>query len=213
MKVVWLVLVMTLVISNAQAQFFSGFLRQKGANRKLLAQQIVALNVYSGYIKRGYGVAKDGLKLVNDFKDGEFSLHKDYFNSLKQVSPAVRKYAKVADIIRIQQGIIVKVFEYKRQLSSSSFITTEERNYLIQVFARLLEDCAQLVRDLSDLTTFGNYEMTDAERFAYIDRLYMETNEQQKFVDGFGEEALMLSRQRRIEAESVERLRKIFDGK
>ena len=46
--------------------------------------------VYAGYLKKGYDITQDGLKLISDIKHGDFDLHNDYFNSLKKVALAIK---------------------------------------------------------------------------------------------------------------------------
>jgi hypothetical protein len=56
------------------------FFNQKKTKLKYIAQQIALLKVYTGYLKKGYGIAQDGLKAISDIKHGDFDLHNNYLN-------------------------------------------------------------------------------------------------------------------------------------
>src|SRR5690606_37042983 len=92
--------------SSAHAQTWDEWFQQKKTQKKYLIKQVAALQIYLGYVKKGYEIARQGLNLIGDIKDGDFSLHKDYFESLKAVNPAIRNSAKVAEIILLQKLIM-----------------------------------------------------------------------------------------------------------
>ena len=53
-------------------------------------------------LKKGYEIVVSGYSTVKNISQGNFNLHKTFLDGLMQVSPAVRKYKKVADIINDQ---------------------------------------------------------------------------------------------------------------
>jgi hypothetical protein len=71
-----------------------------------LLQQIAAQKVYLDYLEKGYGIAKSGLHAIRDIKKGDFNLHSDYFNALREVNPEIKSSPKVGDIIFLQLRII-----------------------------------------------------------------------------------------------------------
>jgi len=86
-------------------QTFEEWTQQKKTQKKYLLQQIAALQLYLGYVKKGYEVVNKGLITVRNIKNGDFNLHRDFLGSLKRVNPKIKKYAKVADIIAYQVRI------------------------------------------------------------------------------------------------------------
>jgi hypothetical protein len=60
-----------------------GILNQKGSQIKNLVKQIALLKVYLEALRNGYEIAKTGLKTISDIKKGDFQLHLDYFDGLK----------------------------------------------------------------------------------------------------------------------------------
>lgn len=87
------------IATATQAQNVAELTKQKKTQKKYLIEQIVALQLYISYVKKGYSIAKEGLNTISAFKRGEFNLHTNYFNSLKSVNPKIKQYAKVADIM------------------------------------------------------------------------------------------------------------------
>ena len=55
---------MVLCAENLTAQTWAEWFRQKATQKKYLLQQIAALHVYSGYLSKGYSIAKDGLNTI-----------------------------------------------------------------------------------------------------------------------------------------------------
>ena len=93
-----LMILLVLTVPCVHAQTFQEWTQQKKTQIKYLVQQIAAFQVYIGYVEKGYSIAKKGLNAISNIKHGDFSMHNDYFNSLKIVNPKIKKYWKVADI-------------------------------------------------------------------------------------------------------------------
>lgn len=179
--------------SFAGAQTFSEWFQQKETQKKYSLQQIAALQMYVGYMEKGYTIAKEGLTAISDFKNGEFNLHKDYFNSLKEVNPVIKKSGKVAAILALQIKISLDGNEIYRQVKNSDSFTGEEINYLYWVFDRLLNDCTKALNELGSLITSGELEMTDGGRLERLDILYNQMQERYTFLGKFSGELKALA--------------------
>lgn len=182
--------------SIARAQTFSEWFKQKKTQKKYLIQQIAALQVYIGYVKKGYKIAQQGLTAISNFKNGEFNLHKDYFNSLKNINPSVKHYAKVAAIITLQVETVKGCHKTFRQIRESGAFTGDEISYISKVFGRLMDDCVDITEELITLTTSGKLEMKDNERLEHIDKLYYSMQDDYTFMKHFGNQALLLATDR-----------------
>ena len=179
------------------AQTLEEWFNQNKTQKKYLMEQIAALKVYGGYLKKGYGIAKDGLNLISDIKNGDLDLHKDYFNSLTDVRPVIKKYPKVKDIMVLQDAILKMVRSSKRELLHGNLFTAEEVDYLNRVFDRLLKDCSQTTEELEMVVTSGSLKMTDDERIDRIDAIYTVSIEQYKFARVFISDSNLLVQGRR----------------
>lgn len=194
-KLIMLLLVAT-ILTTTQAQNAAELTKQKKTQKKYLIEQIVALQLYISYVKKGYSIAKEGLNTISSFKRGEFNLHTDYFNSLKSVNPKIKQYAKVADIIAMQVAIIQGYTRTRRQIQESGAFNPNELNYIIRVLDRLLDDCENTLDQLITVTTDDNLEMKDDERLKRIDILYQDMTDKYTFSQSFSNETILLAAER-----------------
>ena len=190
--------VFALSATEADAQTWSEWFRQKKTQKKYLLQQIAALKVYAGYAQKGYKIYRQGLGAIGSFTGGEFLLHNDHFASLEAVRPEIRGYSKVAGIIAIQQEIAEKYPGYVRMFDTSDFLNAEEQKYIRSAYGRMMADLEAGIDRLASVTADGALKMADDERIGTIDALYAETQEIVMFFRQFSEEAkaLALSRER-----------------
>src|SRR6266496_1965048 len=57
-------------------------------------------------MKDGYQIIQKGYTTIRDISSGNFSLHKNFLDALMDVSPAVKQYKRIADIINYQLLIV-----------------------------------------------------------------------------------------------------------
>ncbi len=210
MKKILIILLLAGCATSLKAQNFDEWFRQKKTQKKYLVQQIAALQVYIGYAQKGYAIAKEGLDIIGNFKEGEVGLHTDYFNSLKNVNPEIRQYVKVADIMAIQVKIVQRCNQTRRQVSANSVFNGEETGYIGRVLDRLLDDCAIVLDELISVTKDGRLEMTDNERLERIDMLYQDMMRQYTFSQSFSNETLLLAISRIKESNETQTVRTLY---
>lgn len=196
---------------SSKAQTTDEWLNQKSTQKKYLLQQIAALQVYLGYAKKGYNIATSGINTIRNIKNGDFNLHRDFFNRLKNVNPAIRRYAKVADIIAYQVKIIKQTKVTLQQIRETKQFTETELDYCKQVFDNLLDECMNRVEELILVTTSGKLEMKDDERLKRIDRLYADVQDKYSFTCAFSEDMGILAVQRLGEQMEINRS-KLING-
>ena len=194
-KIIAIALLLSFATSGS-AQTFAEWFRQKATQRKYLLQQIAALQVYIGYVSKGYSIAKKGLSSIQDIKHGDFNLHDSYFTSLITVNPKIKRYAKVADIIALQISIAKQTAKTIKDCKNSHQLTTAELGYLQKVFTTLLGDCAKCLDALFNIITNGQLSMKDDERIAAIDKICFDMADKQVFARSFSNSAKGLCVQR-----------------
>lgn len=209
-KCVLILCLLVLGASVAQAQTWGEWFRQKKTQKKYLLQQIAALKAYSEVLQKGYGIARGGLNTVRDFTDGEFQLHDLFFKSLRNVSPAVRRYGRVADIIDLQIQTVRTTSRHLAEIRRSRHLSTGEIAYLNEVFKRLLDDCYAVVDELIVVVSAGGFELTDDQRLLRIDMLYSRASDQRVFAEQFGQESLLLDLLRLREINGVDVLGRMY---
>lgn len=203
-KAILIALLFVLIAGISKAQTSAEWLQQKKVQKKYLLQQIAALQLYIGYARKGYTIARTGFTTISNFTKGEFNLHDTYIRSLIAVNPEVRRYVRVADIIALQVKIMQSYNRTYRLLNSSNTLTYDELAYVRRVFGRLLDDCEKTLEELIVITTDSQLTMKDNERIARIDNLYREMQEYFKFTEGFGNDAKLLAATRKKEQKDVE---------
>lgn len=196
---------------SSNAQTADEWLNQSSTQKKYLLQQIAALKVYLGYAKKGYNIVTGGINTIRNIKNGDLNLHQDFFNRLKNVNPAIRRYAKVADIIAYQVKIIKQTKLVLQQIRETIQFTEAELGYCKQVFDTLLDECVKTVEELILVTTSGELEMKDDERLKRIDGLYVDVQDKYSFACSFSEDMGLLAVQRLGEQMEINRS-KIING-
>jgi len=183
-------------VQSLSAQTFAEWFRQKSTQKKYLLQQIAALQVYIGYVSKGYSIAKKGLNTIQDIKHGDLNLHSSYFTSLVTVNPKIKRYAKVADILALEIDITKQAAKTIKDCRNSHQLTTAESDYLQKVFNTLLDDCAKCLDALFNIITNSQLSMKDDERIAAIDKLYDDMADKQIFIRSFSNTSRGLCLQR-----------------
>lgn len=196
-----------------QAQTWSEFFKQKKTQIKYLTQQIAALQVYIGYVEKGYDITRDGLDFIGDLKDGEFSLHKDYFSSLDQISGAVRKDTKITTIEDMERSIFEMNDKALKMVDTSSQLSPDEKGYVRKVWSGLLSDSQDKLNELALLTTSGNYQLTDAERLERIAGIHQDMQSTYSFACSFYNKMTVYAAEKKKETGELQRLSGWYDLK
>jgi hypothetical protein len=213
MKKLLIISIVVLCAENLSAQTWAEWFRQKATQKKYLLQQIAALHVYSGYLSKGYSIAKDGLNTIKSIKNGDLLQHTNYFTSLVTVNPQIKRYKKVADIIALQISIAKQSANAIKSFRNNHHFTPTEFNYLQGVFNTLLSACVKNLDELLNLITNGNLKMKDDERIQAIDKLYVDMQDKQQFARAFSNNAVGFSIQRSNEENDIIISKKLNDLK
>ncbi len=195
----------------AKAQNWEEWTQQKKIQKKYLLQQIAALQIYIGYVKKGYDVANKGLTTIRNIKDGDLNMHREFLGSFSQVNPKIKKYVRVADIIAYQVRIMKETSKTLKGIREAGQFTTEEIDYCKIVFDNLLDECLKNIDELFLIITSGELEMKDDERIKRIDLLHADMQSKYAFSSSFSEDMGLLSVQRLGEQIEINRS-KVLNG-
>lgn len=190
-----MILLFTSVMTQAHAQTFAEWFKQSSTQKKYLLQQIEALQVYSGYLKKGYSIAKGGLGSISGSLLSENGLHDTYYNELKKVNPMVAKDSRVKEIVRWQGDIMLLL----NQWVQIDGLTPDEKLYLQQVRSSVYQDCEEVLNNLQNVVSDGKMEMSDADRLKLIGQLHTEMQSNYHFAVGFTVQAKNYAAQRQQE--------------
>ena len=201
---------MLLVLSAGQlhAQTWSEWFSQKKTQKKYLMEQLAALKLYGGYLKKGYEIGSSGLNFIRDAGKGELDLHSAFFSSLKTVSPSVKKNLRIAEILEMQISIS-KTFSGFRGLQN---LSDANHRYIDLVSSNLLEDCIQDLEALLLVITSGRMELTDDERLLHIDQLYQDMQQKKIFTGRFSALVQSLDKDRALEIKNIKEMEVSYEN-
>ena len=160
-------------------------------------------------MKDGYQVLYKGYTNIKNISEGNFSLHQTFLDGLFEVSPVVRSYKRIGDIIRYQLQIVKEYRAAYQQFQSTGQFSVSEIEYLGKVYQNLFIQSLKLLDELATILTSGKLRMSDDERLQAIDRIYEHVVDQYCFLNEFNNESAILSLQREKEKMDVELMRKI----
>lgn len=161
-------------------------------------------------MKRGYTIVSDGYRQVKNIAEGNFSLHEVFLDGLMIVSPEVKKYRRVGEIIAAQKSI---VSEHKRAFKafvSGGVFSSSELEYISRLYAGLVEGSLDNLDELAMVVTSSKLRMDDQQRLEAIDRVFAQTQERLGFLRSFNRDAGMLLHQRKREASSIKSVQDLF---
>jgi hypothetical protein len=210
MKKLILVSALILGLQVCHAQTWGEWWAQKKTQIEYLLKQIAALKVYTGYLEKGYEVAKDGTRLISDIKHGDFDLHNGYFSSLKTVNSVIKNSSRVTDIISFQTSIIKQFKKLITYCQESGQFTASEMEHINSVYDNLIAQCEKQIDELRLVITSGELEMKDDERLKRIENIYSDMKDKYSFTQSYCNETSLLAVNRIMEAMEISRSKKLF---
>lgn len=161
-------------------------------------------------MKKGATILTTGYNAVKNISQGNFSLHETFLDGLMLVSPEVRKYARVADIITAQKDIVLEYKRSLRNISASGLINSGELDYISRVYTVLFDQSKDNLEELTLVLTAGSLRMSDEERLSAIDRIFKDTADKLVFLRKFNQEAVALLLQRKGALTDVQGAKDLF---
>ncbi len=192
MKSLLILLLLTAQISSNVLYAQSTEAQQLLLNVEKLAQ----LKKILSNMKKGYEIVSTGYNTIKDISQGNFNLHDAFLNALLQVSPTVRQYKRVADIISCQSQIVKEYRSAFNRFKSTNLFNSSEITYMEDVYKNLFNKSLQNLDELGMVLTAGKLRMSDDERIAAIDRIYKDISDKLIFLRSFNNEGSVLAVQR-----------------
>ena len=204
MKAIWVILMMIGTSSIAQAQ--SAEVQQLLLNYEKLKQ---LKNILSD-MKKGYQIVSKGYTTIKNISEGNFNLHDAFINGLLSVSPEIRNYKRVPDIIAYQKRIIKEYKSAFNRFKSSDTFSPDEILYIGKVYQNLFNESVQNLDELATVITSSKLSMSDDERLKAIDRICEDTEDKLQFLRDFNKKTNILVIQRGREKRNVESSEKLY---
>ena len=147
-------------------------------------------------MKKGYELLSGGYKTVKDMTEGNFSLHKTFLDALMQVSPAVKKYKKVGEIVEYQILIVKESRNGMNRFIKNGNFSGQEINYFEKVYGNLLNQSLRNLDELTMVITADKLRMSDDERLKAVDDIYEQMQDKLLFLRNFNTTSNVLALQR-----------------
>jgi len=173
-------------------------------------QKLAQLKNILADLKKGYQILEGGYTTIKNISEGNFNLHETFLNSLLQVSPTVKNYKRVADIISTQLKIVKEYKTAFRQFQNSNLFNEGELDYISNVYTNLFNRSVKNLDALATVITSGTLRMSDDERITSIDNIWKTVSDQLSFLRHFNSETKMLALQRAKEQNDVSAERSLF---
>ncbi|MVT07699.1 TerB family tellurite resistance protein [Chitinophaga tropicalis] len=145
---------------------------------------------------KGYQVLSQGYQKIKNITSGNFQLHQVFLDGLLLVSPEVRKYRRIPDIISSQLELLKEYKAAYRNFRESGQFSSRELDYLYKVYNGLLKESGDQLEELAMIITDSKLRMSDAERIAGIDRIFKSMEGKLSFLRDFNQQYTVLALQR-----------------
>lgn len=198
-KLVILILIVFLVFVPKKANAQSAEIQQLILNIEKLSQFKKILSD----MKKGYELLSGGYKTVKDMSEGNFNLHKTFLDALMQVSPVVKNYKRVVDIVNFQMLLVRESKNGLNRFVKSDSFSSQEIKYFEKVYGNLLSQSLRNLDELTMVITADKLRMSDDERLQAIDEIYLQMQDKLLFLRDFNKSSSVLVLQRAKEVKDV----------
>jgi len=180
----------------------------QGPGMQAMIKQIALVQIYIGYLQKGYSIAQKGLNTISDIRNGHWQLDIAFFERLNKINPAIAGYGKVAEILRLQQAVLHRCRELKKLT-----LHQDEAGYIEKVTELLAADVETILRLLNMLISNNQLKMDDGARIESIETIYAGMNDKYSFITGFLNDAKLLLLNRTKEQNDLRTLSLLTNGK
>lgn len=172
---------------------------------KLQTLEELLANMYAGY-----KILDQGYTTIKNIAEGNYSLHRLFFDGLMAVNPSVRNYKRIPFIIEYQRLLVEEYRRANNRFRQDPNFSFDELQYLASVYNFLFQASVKNLDDLITIITATRLRMSDEERRIAIDRLFYDMEGKLIFLRGFNSQTQMLAIQRARAAGDVKTLQALY---
>jgi hypothetical protein len=173
--------------------------------QKLAQEKQLLTDLYRGYeiLDKGYGA-------IRDISKGSFDLHKAFLDGLLTVSPAVKQYRKVTDLINLQVQLVSSYQSAWSRLKKAPYFSPAELDLLANTYSGIFNQALQLLNSLTMILTDGQLRANDGERISQIDELYSGMQKEWTNLQSINNQAGWLAIQRAVAANDNTTIKQLY---
>jgi len=203
----WLMLVMLPVLCFPR---IAGAQSTEAQQLLLNVEKLSQLKNILSDMKKGYTVISNGYNAVQNIAQGNFSIHEVFMDGLMAVSPEVRKYRRIADIISAQKDLSTEYKSALKRFGKSNLFNAREMEYLSSVYGSLIAGSLGNIDELTLVITSSKLRMNDEERLRNIDRIFEDSQGKLSFLRSINQQAGLLLLQRKKAKAELETTKTLF---
>ncbi len=201
-----------IVVLALSASFFCANAQTDEAQQLMLnVEKLAQFRKILKNMKDAYSIIFKGYTAVKDLSQGNFNLHKTFLDGLLDVSPAVKKYKRIKDILNYQVRILKEYKAAYSEFRQNRNFSVLEIEYFRKVYGNLFNETTKCLEELAIVITAGKLRMSDDERLQAIDRIYATVVDQYSFLNEFNNNTALLALQRKSEQTEI-KMSRIING-
>jgi hypothetical protein len=206
MKKVIMIFLLVVLGSAAQSSAQSEEAQQLLLNVEKLAQ----LKQILTDLKKGYTILSTGYNTIKNISQGNFNLHKTFLDGLLAISPRVKNYWKVGEIIGFQISIVKEYKGAFNKFRSDGNFSVGEIGYLSDVYNNLFNQSVKNLDALANVITANKLRMSDDERLKAIDDIFNDMQDKLVFLRHFINSTTILAVQKARDRNETKSLKAIY---
>jgi hypothetical protein len=159
----------------------------------------------------GYKILTEGYEKVKQITSGNFNLHEVFLDGLYLVSPNVRKYHRVADIIEAEATILKEYKTTFGKVRQTGAFSGDQLNYIQGIYNNVLDGSLKNLDDLTMILTDSQMRMSDDERLTAIDRIYGNMQKHLSFLRDFNRQTSVSAMQTLKERSDLQSINNLYN--
>lgn len=200
------ILIVLLLLTSAKANAQAFEIEQLALDISKLAQlKSILTDLY-----KGYEILNTGYNAIKNISQGNFNLHQAFLDGLLAVSPAVRDYVRVVDIIDYQAMIMSEYKSAYNVFKQDKHFNSDEITYLGNVYNNVISGSLSNLTHLLNVITASVMRMSDDERLHAIDDIYSDTKDKLMFLRKINSDTGTIAVQRSIESNDLITLKNLY---
>ncbi len=176
----------------------------------LNVEKLAQLKQILSDLKKGYTIVSTGYNTIKNISQGNFNLHKTFLDGLLAVSPTVKNYKKVGEIINAQISIVKEYKSAYSKFKNDGNFNAGELSYLSNVYVNLFNQSVKNLDALTIIITANKLRMSDDERLKAIDDIFNDMQDKLVFLRQFNNNTTILAIQRARERKEAKSLKTIY---
>jgi hypothetical protein len=176
----------------------------------LNVEKLAQLKQILSDLKKGYTIVSTGYNTIKNISEGNFNLHKTFLDGLLAVSPRVKNYRKVGEIINFQLSIVKEYKNAFNRFKSDGNFSIGEIDYLSNVYSNLFNQSVKNLDALANIITARKLRMSDDERLKAVDDIYIDMQDKLVFLRHFNNSTTTLAIQKARDRKDTKSLKTIY---